>query len=56
MAPAAEVTGISGTGYEPPRLEMFGSLAEVTKAMVAGIFVDKPGLPQGSIIFGNTSL
>jgi hypothetical protein len=43
-------------GYEPPRLEMHGSVAEVTKMQVVGVFIDKANLPAGTPIFGNSSL
>lgn len=42
--------------YEPPRVEIHGSVAEVTKAFIVGIETDAPNLPAGTSIFGHTSL
>lgn len=42
--------------YEPPRVQMHGSVADVTKAFIVGVETDAPNLPAGTSIFGHTSL
>jgi hypothetical protein len=41
--------------YEPPRVDVHGSLAATTGSFVAGIFTDK-SLPAHSSIINNSSL